>query len=70
MNQLTDWKITPGDDEDCEFKTLKEIAKKERIQKEFAKRKLKKSEEHRQQLETETSQQFVTHKVSQQNLLK
>ena len=64
LNELTDWKTSPGVEEDKEYKTLKEIAKKERTQKEFANRKLKKSEEPRHKLlETETSQQLVTKKV-------
>ena len=61
---MTDWKTSPGVEEDKEYKTLKEIAKKERTQKEFANRKLKKPEEPRQKLlESETPQQLVTKKV-------
>jgi hypothetical protein len=63
LNELTDWKTSPGVEEDKEYKTLKEVAREERTQKEFANMKLKKTEERRQKLETETSQHLETHKV-------
>jgi hypothetical protein len=63
LNELTDWKTSPGVEEDKEYKTLKEVAREERTKKECANMKLKKTEERRQKLETETSQHLETHKV-------
>ena len=48
LKELTDWKMSPGAEEDEEFETLKEIAKQERKKKE---------------LKSETSEYFVTTEV-------
>ena len=63
LKELTDWKMSPGAEEDEEFETLKEIAKQERKKKELANFKMKKSEERHKLLKSETSEYFVTTEV-------
>ena len=64
LSQLTDWKETPGVEEEKVFRNLKELSKKEHIVKEMSKQKLRRLEDRRNYKKLEKEEDYEVAEVS------